>query len=238
MPKGELEIHPYLELGKTEGAKRLILGSFPVYECTDPDNDLKQKNRALEKTFRFFYGSNRNSFWKRYAIGVDNSLQASINADNILESLKRNGIAVSDTIKSCERVNYSSSDNDLKNKTWNREVIKNLIDNGVEKILCTSKGVLRDLEKNIICAKGDAFGKIIADQEVQNNFIKKLNGNNDLIKHGIAKTFVVGDKKVIAIALPSPGSPQRQIHQFGFHSGKSLDYANQYFDAAFKWLME
>jgi hypothetical protein len=38
MPIGEIETHPYLEKGKINGESKLILGSFPVYECTDEDN--------------------------------------------------------------------------------------------------------------------------------------------------------------------------------------------------------
>jgi hypothetical protein len=32
------EIHPYLNEGNIKGSTKLILGSFPVYACTDPDN--------------------------------------------------------------------------------------------------------------------------------------------------------------------------------------------------------
>ena len=63
MPIGEIETHPYLLQGQINGATKLILGSFPVYECTDQDNYLKQQNRLNEGTVRFFYGSNRNSLF-------------------------------------------------------------------------------------------------------------------------------------------------------------------------------
>jgi hypothetical protein len=35
MPIGEIEIHPYLEMGQIPNSRKLILGSFPVYECTN-----------------------------------------------------------------------------------------------------------------------------------------------------------------------------------------------------------
>ena len=54
MPIGEIEVHPYLQQGQVNGATKLILGSFPVYECTDDDNALKQQNRNNEGTIRFF----------------------------------------------------------------------------------------------------------------------------------------------------------------------------------------
>ena len=43
-------------------------------------------------------------------------------------------------------------------------------------------------------------------------------------------------KKIYAIAIPSPGSPQRQVHNFGCTSDKKLEYANKYFKIAFNWL--
>jgi len=41
------EFHPFLKEGNIEGANKLILGSFPVYACTDPDNMkmLKMRNK-------------------------------------------------------------------------------------------------------------------------------------------------------------------------------------------------
>lgn len=51
---GEIETHPYLQQGQINGATKMILGSFSVYECTDQDNQLKQQNRQNEGTIRFF----------------------------------------------------------------------------------------------------------------------------------------------------------------------------------------
>ena len=45
MPKGEIEIHPYLDKGQIKGSEKVILGSFPGYECTDSDNERKQSTR-------------------------------------------------------------------------------------------------------------------------------------------------------------------------------------------------
>ena len=158
MPIGEIETHPYLQQGHINGATKLILGSFPVYECTDQDSKLKRQNRQNEGTIRFFYCSNRNSLWTKYGEYIDNSIVEPWDSGLIIESLIENQIAVSDTIKSCERYiykkdkktkekklyPYSSEDSALKNKTWNREIITTLINNGVTKILCTSKSVLND----------------------------------------------------------------------------------------------
>ena len=254
MPIGEIEIHPYLHQGNIRGATKLILGSFPVYECTDQDNAIKQQNRLNEGTVRFFYGSNRNSLWSKYSLYVDNAIIQPWNADLILNSLRDNQIAVSDTIKSCERYIYktdkksglrilypfSSEDSALKNKTWNREGIQNLISGGVIKILCTSKAVLNDLEKQIICHGRNPIGRKDnqSSQLFQSQFIHRVGGNNNLITNEIAKKFIVGNRQIFALAIPSPGSPQRKIHEFGCENQERLIYANNYFENAFNWLSE
>jgi hypothetical protein len=66
MPIGEIETHPYLHQGQINRATKLILGSFPVYECTNQDNLIKQENRHDEGTVRFFYGSIDSKFWQFY----------------------------------------------------------------------------------------------------------------------------------------------------------------------------
>jgi hypothetical protein len=106
MPIGEIEQHPYLKSGEIIGSSKLILGSFPVYECTDEDNDYKRENRSSEGTIRFFYGSNRNSLWSKYKCYVDQSVSAPWDSDKIVNSLKAHGIAVTDLIASCERYIY------------------------------------------------------------------------------------------------------------------------------------
>ena len=254
MPKGEIETHPYLQQGQINGANKLILGSFPVYECTDQDNELKHQNRLNEGTVRFFYGSNRNKLWTKYSQYIDNTIVQPWNPELILSSLRENKIAVSDTIQSCERYifkidkntrekisfPFSSEDSALKNKTWNREIIQNLINGGVTKILCTSKGVLNDLEKQIICCRNNHLGR--KDNNLsslfQAQFIQRVGGSINQITNEIAKTFIIGSSKVFALSIPSPGSPQRQTHEFGCDNQDRLTYANNYFENAFNWLTE
>lgn len=254
MPIGEIETHPYLLQGQIHGATKLILGSFPVYECTDQDNHLKQQNRLNEGTVRFFYGSNRNSLWSMYSHYIDNSINHPWDSESILRSLRENHIAISDTIISCERYIYkkdtktgekilypfSSEDSALKNKIWNLEIITNLINNGVTKILCTSKGVLNDLENQIICNVDNPLGRKNNQLsfDFQSQFIQRIGGNNNQITNEIAKTFIVGNRQVFALAIPSPGSPQRQTHNFGCENQDRLIYANNYFENAFNWLNE
>lgn len=238
MPIDEIETHPYLQQGQINGATKLILGSFPVYECTDPDTDLKQQNRELEGTIRFFYGSIDSGLWGLYSNYIDNAIALPPNPTIILESITQRQVAIADTIVSCERHNYSSEDSKLIRKTHNRQGVQTLIENGVTKIICTSKGVLKDLEKQIICYGNNNLGQLDleASANFQADFVLQLGGHNNQIINPIAKVFLVHDVQVTALAIPSPGSPQRQLAQFGFDGLDWRTYADNYFSNAFRWL--
>lgn len=240
MPIEEIETHPFLHQGKIPNATKLILGSFPVYECTDPDNPIKQHNRHKEGTIRFFYGSVDSRFWRIYSETLDNELNLPPDPNVILQSLKDRKIAIADTIISCRRHGFSSEDGKLIQKTWNRQGILNLIQNGATKILCTSKGVLGDLEKQIICFGSNPPGQVDNQltEELQNKIIGQLGGNINQIVNPITKVFVLDNIIVKALAIPSPGSPQRQLKQFGFSGQNWKQYADNYFTNAFNWLNE
>lgn len=240
MPIEEIEIHPYLKQGQINGATKMILGSFPVYECTDQDNRIKQQNRKNEGTVRFFYGSKDSGLWGLYHAYIDNTILLPPNPEQIIQSLTQNQIAISDTIVSCVRHEFSSEDSKLIRRTYNRKGVQTLIRNGVRKIICTSKGVLKDLEKQIILNGKIKFGEVdnLAGCTFQENFINGLNGNNNQITSPIAKVFIVDNFEVTALALPSPGSPQRQLARFGFNGQEWRKYANKYFANAFNWLNE
>ena len=47
---------------------------------------------------------------------------------------------------------------------------------------------------------------------------------------------MVDNFQVTALAIPSPGSPQRQLAQFGFNGLDWRTYADNYFINAFNWL--
>ena len=113
MPIGEIETHPYLTQGQIAYASRLILGSFPVYESTDPDNQIKKQNRNVEGTVRFFYGSIDSRFWSLYSTYIDNDIQLPPNTNAIIQSLTKRQIAIADNIISCQRHNFSSEDTKL-----------------------------------------------------------------------------------------------------------------------------
>ncbi len=254
MPQGEIETHPYLEQGNIKGATKLILGSFPVYECTHPDNQRKSDKRIEEGTSSFFYGSVDSAFWRWYRTIVDPQITLPPNPDEILPSLMQRKIAISDIIKSCERYKrirnkttgditfdqYSSEDSALHVHERNVDLIQSLVSGGVQKVLCTSKGVLGLLEKQIICTGNPLFGSAdpLASSLLQEQFINELGGNNDQIANSIARVFIVNNNIIRAIAIPSPGSPQRQLKQFGFNGDNWELYANSYFEKAFNWLLE
>jgi hypothetical protein len=240
MPIGERELHPYLQQGEINGATKLILGSFPVYECTDNDNPLKQQNRNNEGTIRFFYGSIDSGLWGLYRDYIDQTILLPPNPNLLLPSLAQRQIAVSDTIACCERHEFSSEDNKLIRRTYNRQGLQTLIQNGVRKIICTSKGVLKDLEKQVILQGNLPFGQVdnIAGCAFQENFVIGLGGNNNQITNPIAKVFTVDNIQVIALAIPSPGSPQRKLAEFGFNGQDWRSYADNYFSNAFNWLSQ
>jgi hypothetical protein len=240
MPIGEIEIHPYLQQGQINGATKLILGSFPVYECTDQDNTTKQQNRLNEGTIRFFYGSIDSGLWGLYRDNIDDTILLPPDPNQILQSLAHRQIAISDTIYSCERHDFSSLDNKLIRRTYNIQCVQSLIRNGVRKIICTSKGVLKDLERQFILHGNLPFGQVdnLAGCTFQENFVQGLGGNNNQITSPIAKVFTIDNYQVTAIAIPSPGSPQRKLAQFGFNGNDWRNYADNYFSNAFNWLNE
>lgn len=240
MPKGEKEEHPYLQQGCITDATRLILGSFPVYECTDPDNEIKQRNRLKECSIRFFYGSVDSRFWQLYRCHVDGSITVPPNIELVLSSLRHKQIAISDTIISCERNEYSSADSDLINRRYNTEGVQRLLSNGVRKVLCTSKGVLADLEKRMILHGRPSFGVVDIDSSrgFQNDYLSSIGGAVDNIGNPVAKIFKVDDYEIRALAIPSPGSPQRKLAQYGFVSGDRRAYIQAYYSQAFAWLCQ
>jgi hypothetical protein len=230
------ESHPYLDEGNINGATKLILGSFPVYACTDPDNAEKLQIRNIEGTVRFFYGSCRSRFWGLYHRYIDTDVIVPVNKELAINSLTKNNIAISDTIKSCERKGTSALDSDLRNIEYNTKMIQEMLKSGVSKILCTSKGVLDDLNKRMLLPLiGIKFDEQLTKQ-FESEILQSINGSSKVIKKPFCMVYSYNGEKIYAIAIPSPGSPQRQAHNFGCTSDKKLEYANNYFKIAFNWL--
>lgn len=239
----ELETHPFLDLGFLPNAKGMILGSFPIYEMTLPDNPVKRKKREEKESINFFYSNPRNSFWDLYESYIDDlgdRTQA-----NILKSMRKNKICFADTIITCRRVevdkvtgNYKQSilpyDSGLKDCSWNIEGINEAITQNVNVILCTSKGVLKDLQKHILPLAKNYQGLdeklTLEENESFRNEFKYQDFNT---QSGTIQVYNVADKKVLCIAIPSPGSAQRKLGAFGYVNGDRKMFLNQYMKLAF-----
>jgi hypothetical protein len=230
------ETHPFLELGKVPNSTKLILGSFPVYSITIPDSEEKLKIRKSEGTVQFFYGSCHSSFWGLYHLYIDNKLNVPITPIDAIKSLSENKIAISDIIFKCKRNGRSAADSDLTDREYNVEQITEYLSNGINKVLCTSKGVM-DMFHDQIAKKSEEY--VFQEYEShkwQSEVITKLKGSEIQIKKLICRQYVFNRKTIRLISIPSPGSWQRQLKQFGFNGSNSLSYANRYFEYAFKWL--
>ncbi len=230
------ETHPFLELDKINGTTKLILDSFPVFGITNPDSEEKQKIRTSDGTVRFFYGSCKSSFWSLYHLHIDRSLIIPINVDKAIESLKNNSIAMLDIIKSCERKGMSALDSDLKKREYNSGMIEDFIKNGGIKILCTSKGVMELLHEKVMFQMKDVKYLKSETSSLQVKIINELGGEINQIKKGICRVYNLNGKHIQILSIPSPGSPQRQLKQFGFNGDDWRVYADLYFEFSFKWL--
>jgi G:T/U-mismatch repair DNA glycosylase len=230
------ETHPFLELGKVPNATKLILGSFPVYSITLPENEEKQKIRKSDGTVQFFYGSCRSSFWGLYHLNIDNKLHIPITPEDVIKSLTENKISISDIIFQCNRNERSAADKDLKKRIYNIQMMNEYLDSGITKILCTSKGVM-EMFHDQIAKKSEEF--VYQEDESykwQTEVMSNLKGSEIQIKKLICSQYVYKGKTIRLLSIPSPGSPQRQLKQFGFTGDDWREYADKYFEFSFKWL--
>lgn len=230
------ETHPFLKLGKIPNASRLILGSFPVYSISLPENEEKQKIRRSDGTVQFFYGSCKSSFWELYHLYIDRDLQIPIKPELAIESLKKNVISISDIISECERNGKSALDKDLKKRTYNIEMMNEYLNSGVTKILCTSKGVMEMFHDQVVKKSKTIIYQESESRKWQSQIILELKGDESQIKKLICKQYLFKGKTIRLISIPSPGSPQRQLKQFGFQGDDWREYADKYFEFTFNWL--
>lgn len=237
MPINEIEYHPYLQDGYVPNSKKLILGSFPVYVVTEPDSSLKQKGRADSGAFCFFYGSTYSSFWDLYKTHIDQSLGVPFNPIELKESIRKEGISISDLYKSASRKEHSASDRDLGNKTLNISQLSSYLDESVERVLCTSKYVLEVFSNQCLASKGFAFKKEESD-EFAKTILNELGGESNEIVNPICGVYEKGSRQIKLLAMPSPGSFQRSVQHFGWVKGNKVEYGQRYFKAAFNWLIK
>ena len=230
------ETHPFLEFGKVPNATKLILGSFPVYSITLPDSEDKQRIRKSDGTVQFFYGSCHSSFWGLYHLYIDNGLQIPIKPELAVQSLENNNISISDLISECKRNGKSALDKDLTKCVYNIEMLNEYLESGVTKILCTSKGVMEMFHVHIVKKSKTIIYQESESKKWQSQFISDINGDESQIKKLICKQYTFKGKSIRLISIPSPGSPQRQLKQYGFKGDDWRTYADKYFEFSFKLL--
>lgn len=129
MPLNELESHPYLDyindnLVKGKKYKGLIIGSFPIYGCTNSSDPCDVENIIDERfdhdkvKMRFFYGSKDSKLWKYCAESLgcknptDNENTDAIVSD-IINFLNDNDLIITDIIKRTNRTKQGSLDTNL-----------------------------------------------------------------------------------------------------------------------------
>jgi hypothetical protein len=143
MPINELERHPFLnyletEIERTRSYKGLIIGSFPIYSCTDTIHNIPERvvQRFIEDkvTMRFFYCSRRSKFWEycSSAHGEENPIRLindfNENRVRTIDFLNRNNLLITDVIYQTNRKQFGDEDSNLwKTKGADQWIIDNLL---------------------------------------------------------------------------------------------------------------
>jgi hypoxanthine-DNA glycosylase len=128
------ETHPFQPFAPI-GSTKLILGSFPGKESTQ-----------ITRENDWFYGAARNQFWKILEIVFDKELS---HQNDKQELFQENKIAITDILLSCERRENKNSDDNLINKEYNLNAVKEILSkNPIKTILFTSKAVHKEFLAN------------------------------------------------------------------------------------------
>ncbi len=239
MPINELEQHPFLYLGETIHSHRMIVGTYPIYSLTLPRTERKVELQTQRGDVSFFYGSTSNLFWEWYQNYIDPAVNIE-NAEAILNSLQNKEIGISDVIKECCRVDESFEDNKLRKKVWNKN-LADKIESSVHKIICTSKsssGAMGWLCDKILRPQGFVPNEI-ESSNLHQQILGAIPNSNTQVKP-IARVLSKKDSKVSIVALPSPGSPERRLSDFGRNAilHTTNYYLNAYLTECFNWFMK
>ena len=71
---------------------------------------------------------------------------------------------------------------------------------------------------------------------LQNNIIRKTNGNSKLIKNPFCISIKNNKGGIIeCISIPSPGSPYRRLMDFGCDSKELQSFLDNYLEEVFDW---
>ncbi len=134
-----IEKHPF-ENFIPDSCELLILGSF-----------LGKESTQAKREDDWFYGANRNQFWKIIELIYNSNFNNKIEKQNLFNNLK---IGITDIISSCERKENNNSDNNLTNKTYNNKIVDILSTYPIKKVLFTSKNVYKEFSENFKKPKG------------------------------------------------------------------------------------
>jgi len=217
MPIDELERHPFINYldNNIDSEKKytgLIIGSFPVYSCTDSlDQNLEVSEERFNKEevkMRFFYGSRRSEFWeycsRAFEQGNPTCLVDNFTTQRTIDFLNINNLLITDVICQTNRKNTSAADSDLwqteaplyvaNNLSLNDSIID--IINGhpsIKNLFFTAKGTTRKTP----------FGWF---KEICGETFPEDNWNND----SFGKNIEISGRQFNAFLLPTP--KPRAIH--------------------------
>lgn len=165
MPINELEVHPFLDSIDDQAFgpnyfEGLIIGSFPVYAVTNsiyPNGFIEERFVADQANLNYFYGSNRNSFW-RLISDVFESPNPAIDfpgnqrVQQAIDLLVRNKLLISDSLFKTNREEFDAQDSALykfsndhfvnQNKSLNHGIVDLLQRNSNIKYLYFTSSVL------------------------------------------------------------------------------------------------
>lgn len=85
-----------------------------------------------------FFNGNRASIWNILSEAFPNELSKPITLDGVLCFLSKHKIAVSDTIRECERLNQTALDKDLNHILLNTSMIEDIKKSNIKEIFFTS----------------------------------------------------------------------------------------------------
>jgi hypothetical protein len=239
MPCNERETHPFLQIGENIPGSKMIIGTFPIYALTNPRTPRKDQLQLERNDISFFYGSRSNWFWDWYRQYIDPQINIHQPA-TIIASMQQHQIGISDVVRQCFRREESFNDNDLRDKHWNN-ALANTIEGNILKIICTSKsdsGAMGWLRDKILLPAG--FTIIQAESIHLHQQILGVIPQSNMQLIPVAQVLVKGIKRVSIVALPSPGSPQRRLADFGYVTSThtTTNYLHAYLSQTFNWFME
>lgn len=236
MPHNHLEEHPYLEdiVYKDFGSSyfdSLIIGAFPVYGITNtlmPDGNIQEQPFNENEAFmRFFYGSNRNSFWSSVsqALGEDNPTHLPLpqRKQASAQLLTNNKFLITDVLWKTNRNGVLAEDSNLWVPSNDEFVLNNRsLNHGLGQLLEDNKNIKNLYFTATVLTGNSPFGwfQQIFQNQLQFNIIQQVDNRP------ISAEVHIGNRPYIAFFLPSPaGNGTRGLH---FSDGRRTEILVNY----------